>query len=135
MSQRTERKYLEALAIVSKPRFYPTMSAAMESLPEFLRACFEDIAESFETVPHGDNIRAVLIDQKTWAEECGVPVYEAGYWIQRIANTCVRISIPEDPDDIPGYRPIMMIEHVQLDDEGQPNIVAVSVPTYGEVEP
>lgn len=136
MSTHADRKYQEALAIVSRPRFYPTMSAALDSLPEFLRASYEDIAESFESVPQGDNIRAVLIDQKSWAEESGVPVYEAGYWIQRIANTHVFVTIPDGQGgELSGYRAIVMIEHVRLDENGQPNIVAVSVPTYGEVKP
>ncbi|MCV0404525.1 MAG: hypothetical protein K5924_12595 [Chloroflexi bacterium] len=135
MSVRTERAYFDALAIVSRPRFYLTMTEALASLPEYLRASYLDIAEAYSHVPHGPNIRAVLIDQATWAMDAEVPVYEAGYWIQRIANTHVRITVPSGDGVVSGYRPIMMIEHVQLDDLGEPNLVAVSIPSYGDVTP
>lgn len=124
-----------ASMIVARPRFYPTMTEALASLPDLLRASYLDIAEAFEKVPHGPNIRAVVIDQRAWAEDNGVPVYEAGYWIQRIANTCVRITFRSGDQLVSGYRPILMIEHVQLNEKGHPERVAVSVPSYGDVVP
>lgn len=135
MISRFDNAYYDALAIVSMPRFYLTMTEALESLPEYLRASYLDIVEAYDKVPHGPNIRAVLIDQATWAMDENVPVYEAGYWIQRIANTHVRITVPSADGVVSGYRPIMMIEHVQLDGLGEPNLVAVSIPSYGEIEP
>lgn len=133
-----DRKYEQGLAAITKPRWYRSLAEALGSLPPILRASYQDMAEAFSEVGPGPTLRAVVVDVEDWARNNDVPVYEAMYWLQRIANTHVMfdLKILGDEPDIVGFRPLMRIEHYQdIGAAGYPSRVAISIPEYGTVRP